>query len=259
MSRTHLVIPDQHAHPSYHNDRADWIGRLILDLKPDIVVNMGDAADLPSLSLYEKGKASFVGRNYEADIEAHLDFQDRMWRPIKTAKRRMPYKVVLEGNHEHRIKRALETDPHLAGGRYGLSFKDLAFDDHYHEVVEYEGSTPSSTEIHGIDYAHFFVSGIMGRSISSEHHAAALIDKNYKSSTCAHSHLVDFAVRTQSGGKKLFGLVAGCYQDYRAPWAGLSNNLWWSGVIIKRNVDLDGTYDPQFVSLDFLRKEYGRV
>ena len=82
MSKTHLIIPDSHAHPDYNNNRYDWIGKLILDLKPDVLINIGDTADMPSLSAYDKGKASFHGRNYEKDINAHLDAQERMWGPI---------------------------------------------------------------------------------------------------------------------------------------------------------------------------------
>ena len=82
MTRDYLLIPDQHAHPDFNNNRADWLGKFILDRKPDVVVNMGDAADMPSLSAYDKGKASFHGMNYQRDIEAHLDFQDRLWQPI---------------------------------------------------------------------------------------------------------------------------------------------------------------------------------
>lgn len=253
--KTHLIIPDQHAHPSFNNDRADWIGQLIADVKPDVVINIGDAADMSSLSYHDKGKASFHGRNYGDDIYSHLDFQERMWSPLRKLKKRWPHSVFLEGNHENRIKRALENDPHLKGA---ISFSDLDLNPYYHEVVEYEGMTPSIYTIDGIAYAHFFISGVMGRAIGGEHPASSLIDKNHMSSTCAHSHTLDFAVKTKVGGQKLMGLVAGCAQDYRAPWAGSSNDLWWSGVIVKRNV-CDGVYDPQFISLDALRKEYGSV
>jgi hypothetical protein len=176
MSKVHLVLPDPHAHPDYNNDRADWVGQLIKDIKPDVVINMGDAADLPSLSSFDKGKASFHGRNYEKDINSHLDFQDRMWAPMKKSKKKQPLRVVLEGNHEHRIKRVLESDPHLEGGKFGVSFKDLAFDDYYHEVVEYQGQTPGIYTCDGIDYAHYFISGVMGRPVGGEHHAASLIN-----------------------------------------------------------------------------------
>ena len=119
--KTHLVIGDPHAHPDFSNDRADWLGKLILDLKPDVVVNMGDTADLASMSSFDKGKASFHGRNYQKDIEAHLDFQDRMWHPIKKAKRKLPHRVVLEGNHENRIKKAIQYSPELEGDMQRLS------------------------------------------------------------------------------------------------------------------------------------------
>ena len=52
-------------------------------------------------------------------------------------------------------------------------------------------------------------------------------------------------------------MVGGCYLDYASGWNNpQSEDLWWSGVIIKRNVE-EGTYDPQFVSINSLRKEYG--
>jgi hypothetical protein len=253
----HLVIPDQHAHPDFNNDRADWVGKLILDLKPDVVINLGDAADLPSLSLYDKGKASFHSRNYEKDIQAHLDFQDRMWYPMRKAKKKQPFRVVLEGNHEHRIKRALELDPHLEGESFGISFKSLAFDDYYHEVVPYSGQTPGVTVVDGISYAHYLVSGVMGRPVGGEHHASSLVSKFHTSCTVGHSHTVDWSVRSSVNGKKVMGMVAGVYQDYQAPWAGSTTTFWWSGVVIKRGVE-DGSYSPQFVSIAELRKEYGQ-
>jgi 3',5'-cyclic AMP phosphodiesterase CpdA len=54
MSKVHLIIPDQHAHPEYLNKRADYVGQLIKDLKPDVVINLGDAADIASWS-FKKG------------------------------------------------------------------------------------------------------------------------------------------------------------------------------------------------------------
>lgn len=256
MSKTHLIIPDQHAHPDFSNERADWLGQLIKDIKPDVVVNMGDAADMASLSSYDKGKSSFHGRNYEKDITSHLDFQDRIWHPVVKAKKKLPLRVVLEGNHEHRIKKALDKDPELEGARFGISFKDLGFEDYYQRVVEYEGQTPGTIEIDGITYAHYLVSGLLGKSVSGEHHAYSLISKYHASCTVAHSHCYDYSVRHSVKGNKIIGHVTGCYQDYWAPWAGEVNKFWSSGVLVKRNVE-DGVYDHQWISLDSLRKEYG--
>jgi hypothetical protein len=159
-------------------------------------------------------------------------------------------------NHEHRIKRAIDIDPQLEGSKFGLSFKDLELDKWYDDVVEYNGGTPGIISIDGVSYAHYFISGIMGRAIGGEHHAYSLLQKQYSSCTQGHSHLADLAVRTGVGGRKIIGLVAGVYQDYHSGWAGESNSLWWRGVVVKRFVE-DGIYDPQFVSIESLRKTYG--
>lgn len=256
MTKTHLVIPDSHSHPDFNNDRADWMGQLIKDVKPDVVINLGDTADMASLSTYDKGKASFHGRNYEADIEAHLDFQERLWGPVKRSKKKQPHKVILEGNHEHRIKKAIDLSPELEGERFGVSFRDLDFDKYYNEVVEYNGQTPGLINLDGVNYAHYFISGVMGRPIGGEHHAYSLLSKNFVSCTCGHSHTADWAVRTDPYGKKIMGLVAGVYQDYDSPWAGHVNDLWSRGCVVKRNVE-GGAYDLQWISIDSLRKEYG--
>jgi hypothetical protein len=258
VSRDYLVIPDPHSHPNHSNDRADWIGKLILDRKPDVVVNMGDTWDLPSLSSFDKGKASFNGANYEKDMNAGLDFQDRMWHPMKASKKKQPHKVFLEGNHERRLNKVLEYEPHLAGERYGISYSNFQLEHYYHDVVYYNGGTPGIYTIDDISFAHFFVSGLMGRPIGGDHHAASLLAKNYSSCVAAHSHTVDWAVRSGSNGKKIMGLVAGVYQDYVSGWAGNVNNLWWQGVVYLRNVEA-GVYDPEFISIEALRRAYGGV
>ena len=257
MINSLLVIPDQHAHPDFNNDRADWLGQYIKESRPDVVVNIGDAADLASLSTYDKGKASFAARNYEADIEAHLDFQARLWEPMRRAKKRRPERYILEGNHEFRIKRALETQPELGGDKFGISFRDLDFDSYYDFVVEYVGDTPGVLALEGVNFAHFFISGIMGKPIGGLHHASSLLAKNSESSVCGHSHTADFATRTTVSGRKINGLVAGVFQDYHSPWAGNRNDLWWRGVVVLRNVE-NGNFDPEFISLDKLRREYGQ-
>ncbi len=253
MSKTHLVIPDQHSHPDYHNKRADWLGELIADIKPDVVINIGDAADMASLSGYDKGKRSFHGRTYKKDIDSHLDFQERLWSRVRRRKKGMPRAVVLEGNHEHRIERALDMSPELVGT---VSFEDLDFRRHYDDIVRYNGQTPGTIKIDGIRYAHYFISGVMGRSIGGEHPAYSILTKQFSSGTCGHSHLFDLCVRTDGDGRKVMASHCGVYQDYEADWAGECNKPWTRGVLIKRNVH-DGCYDPEWVSIDALKKAYG--
>lgn len=255
MSKTILVIPDQHAHYQHNNDRADYLARLIIDLKPDTVINMGDAADMPSLSSYDKGKRSFVGKSYKFDIDAHLEFQDRVWEPVRSTKKKMPFRVILEGNHEHRIEAALDLSPELTGT---IGFKDYQFDDYYHEVVRYDGNLPGIFKYEGILFAHFFPTGVSGRPMGGVSPGRMLVQKNKASSVAAHTHVFDYCSERNIDEVTITGLVCGCYQDYINDWAGVAGRFWQAGVAILRNVEA-GNYDLQWVSLDALRKEYGNT
>ncbi len=208
---------------------------------------------MPSLSGYDRGKKSFQGRTYKADIEAHLDFQDRLWSPVKARKKRMPRRVFCIGNHEQRIVKAIELQPELED-TIGLS--DLELDEWYDDIVYYNGNTPGTINVDGIIYAHYFVSGVKGLPIDGEHAGYSLLAKNFQSCTAGHSHKLDFSTRTRNDGTRLNGLVAGCFIDYDTGWAGEQENYWWRGVVVKENVE-NGSYDPSFVSIEQLRKLYG--
>ena len=250
---THLVIPDPHAHPDYHNERATWLGKLIVAIKPDSVINVGDMWDMPSMNTFEMGKKTW-GRQYGRDLAAGLEFDERLWAPTRKAKRKKPRAIFLEGNHEHRLKRTLNNHPEMEGL---IDFKDFQLDRNYDEVIEYYGQTPGVVQVDGVSYAHYFISGVMGRPIGGEHPAYSCITKLGSSATCGHIHTRDFSMRSDiNGDKKRLGLVCGVYQDYDADWAGRINRLWWRGVVVKRNVE-GGNYDHQWISLESLKKEYG--
>lgn len=253
MSKIHLVIPDPHAKPNTSNARALWIGELIKDLKPDVVVNIGDMFDMESLSSYDKGKIQSYGRKYDADINAGLDFDEKLWHAVRKAKKKRPYRVFLEGNHEHRLKRLLEVE-HAFDGK--MSFNDFNLTRNYDAVVEYDGTTPGNIIIDNINYAHYFISGVKGYAVGGANPAKSLIKHQKMSATCGHLHQLDFAIETNGKGQKVMGLFAGVGHDHYERYAGAANRLWSPGIIIKREVE-NGMYDIQTVSLNALRKEYG--
>jgi len=209
---------------------------------------------MPSLCSYDKGKRSFVGRTYQADVNAHNDFQSKLWDTVRSAKKKLPRRVTLIGNHEERIGRAVDLQPELEGI---ISYDDLQLKDWYDDVVHYDGGTPGTIVVDGIKYSHYAITGVSGRPISGEHTAYSLLAKHYQSSVVGHLHTFDYCVRTRADGRKIMGLCAGVYQDYKAGWAGECNHLWWSGVSVLRNVE-GGTYDLQTISMDALKKEYHR-
>lgn len=248
----HLVVPDPHATPGVSNRRANWAGKLINDLKPDVVVVLGDTADMPSLCTYDKGRKSAIGRTYQRDIDVHGDFQERLWHTVRRSKRKLPRRITLIGNHEYRIERAVDIQPELEGV---VSLDDLCLGKFYDEVVPYEGSTPGSITLDGVNYAHYLVSGISGRPISGERHASSLISKRLSSCVVGHSHLLDIATRTTHNGKRVYGIAAGCYQEHSPSFAGDAAKLWWRGVILLDNVN-GGSFDLRTISLDSIRREY---
>lgn len=219
-----------------------------------MVVNLGDGWDMPSLSGYEKGKKSFQGRTYAQDIAAGCEFQDMLWGTVRAGKKRLPRRVYLIGNHEQRIDRAIEIQPELSGT---VDYSDLDLGRWYDDVVHYQGNTPGVIEIDGIHYAHYFVSGVMGRAVGGEHPAYTLLSKKYVSCTQGHVHVFDPCVRTRADGRKIIGLVAGVFQDYDSEWAGEAGKLWWRGCFVKRGVE-DGCYDFEAISIERLKKEYGK-
>src|SRR5690348_3628069 len=67
---THFVIPDTQAKPGVPTEHLGWIGEEIVSVLPDVVIHIGDHADMPSLSHYDRGKLQFEGRRYKKDVEA---------------------------------------------------------------------------------------------------------------------------------------------------------------------------------------------
>lgn len=254
MSKTVVVYTCAHAEPEVSNERFDWLGKLLYDVRPEYVVDLGDGADLRSLNSFDTSKPNaIVSQSYERDIDCYLDAQERIRWPIKKGKVKRPRFYGLEGNHEHRIKKAIEANPRMEGNRFGLSFKHLETDRWFDEYHEYEYGAPAIKEYDGVHYAHYISSGNYGTAMSGEHHGYNLLKKKMASCTVGHSHKRNIYFRDDA---KAIGLVAGCFKGDKESWAGQANEEWWGGVIIKHHLE-DGYYEPQFVSLEALRKEYG--
>jgi len=257
MSRTAIVWSCAHAKPEDSNERFDWLARLIYDVKPDYCIDLGDGADMCSLNSYDtRYPKAIVSQSYEADIEAYNDSQERLRRLFKKNKRKRPYWIGLEGNHCWRIKKAIAHDPRLEGQRYGISFSHLQTDYWFDEYHEYHNSAPAVVDYDGISYAHFFSSGNYGTPVSGLHHAYTLLQNRNHSSTCGHSHKRGIYFKDSAHPRPLIGLVAGCFKGGEESWAGQANDSWWKGVVIKREIE-NGVYEPQFVSMDTLKKTYG--
>jgi hypothetical protein len=241
-----LIVPDSHAHPGYDNERFHWLGKFILQEKPDVIVNLGDMADMPSLSSYDKGKGSGENRRHIDDVAATeealeiLDEYEVKARAQDKKAKRKPYaprKIITLGNHEYRCNRYANDNPELIGtiGTDMLPYASFGYEvKEYHEPVL----------VGGIAFSHDFPSGISGRPIGGENIGTTLIQKNFMSSVCGHNHLYHHSERTRVDGRKMFGLSAGCYvhPDMIEGWNRATYHLWWRGVVMLENVS-EGYYD----------------
>lgn len=253
--RTHLIIPDTQCKPGVPADHLEWVGQYIVDKKPDVIVHLGDHADMESLSSYDRGKLKFEGRRYNEDIRAAHMGWDMINGPMEEHNARMreqkmkqykPEKHILMGNHEERILRAVQDNPVLLGT---IGMDDLGYDRYgwtVHPFLE-------AVEIDGIWYSHFFPNPMTGRPLGGV--LSTRIKNVGFSFTMGHQQGKDLAHRYLANGEAQRGLVVGsCYlhnEDYKGP----QGNHHWRGIVMKHEVR-DGNYDLMEVSLNYLCRKY---
>lgn len=242
LGRMHMVIPDTQVKPGVNTDHLEWAGNYASEKRPDVIVMIGDWWDMPSLSSYDKGKLSFEGRRYIDDIKAGRRAMERFLEPIKSVKGYKPRLVFTLGNHEHRIVRYVENNPEFSG-KFG--FDDLGLREYGWEIHDFL----KPVEIDGILYAHYFVSGAMGRPVTS---AAALLREYQQSCTMGHNQNYDVAVHKKTLNRALF---AGCCYTHEENYLTPQGQGHKRHIIIKHEVE-DGKYDLMEVSIKFLEKAY---
>jgi predicted phosphodiesterase len=242
-----LIIGDPHANHDYDNDRFTALGEYIVQEKPEYVVCLGDMADMPSLSSYDKGTKGFEGRRYSKDVEAVIDAQEKLFAPIKEVNRMLLKKKVKQykpklymtlGNHEHRIDRATEHSAELDGT---ISINDLQYKKFGWKCTPFK----ECLTIKGISFSHYFTTGAMGRPISGINIGNSMMNKLHCSAVQGHSHLISHQESTKPDGQKIFGLSAGCYSHpaYSENWCRDTEYQWWRGVITLEGLDGEGYYD----------------
>lgn len=247
--KIHLVIGDSHAKPGVSNARYTMLGKLIADIRPDVVIDIGDWWDMESLSSYDKGKKSFEGRRYKKDIEAGIDAMDRVGNEISKCPVYSPRLVRTLGNHEDRNKRVASLNPELDGLISDADFKSADYGWNERPFLE-------PYVIDGIAYCHYFASGIMGRPISGENPAASTLTRKKMSCVFGHNHVLDFATRNDATGRRMSAVSAGCFFEHSESYAGPQvNRMWDRGLVVLREVQR-GEFDFEWISMAAVKKRY---
>lgn len=250
-----LVIPDCQVKEGVSLDHLTWAGKAIVDYKPDVVVNLGDFADMPSLSSHDaKGSKYFEGLRYKKDVEAAKEAMRLLLSPLKEFQDKQkknkekvykPRKVMLLGNHEDRIDRAINNNPTLEGL---ISTEDLEYgkDWEVHQFLR-------PVFIGGVGFNHFWPVGVMGRPASS---AATIISKLHMSCVAGHQQGKQVAYGRRADGQSITSIIVGSYYLHDEHYMDQLSNRHWRGLLVMNEVK-DGHFDEMFLSIEYLQKRYG--
>lgn len=142
--KTAVVWSCAHADPDVNNDRFDWLGKFIYDLRPDYCIDLGDGADMRSLNTYDtRYPQAIVSQSYEKDIDVYNDSQERIRHQFKKNKKKMPTWIGFEGNH------CVPKDTDVLTKRGWLNIEEVTTED---SVMSLEGWT-SVEETHKVFYS----------------------------------------------------------------------------------------------------------
>lgn len=253
--KKHLVIPDTQVKPGVPLDHLAWLGQYILKIRPDVIICLGDFADMPSLCSYDEGKKSFEGRRYKNDIESVKRGMEMLLGPMlreqsKAAKgggkRYRPRLVLTLGNHEDRITRAIESDAKLEGV---LSLEDLGYVSFGWEVYPYL----QPVTVDGIVYNHYFPTGQMGHPCTT---ARSILNKYHMSCFAGHQQGRDIAYARRADGSTITAIISGSFYQHDEDYLSPITNSVWKGVWVLHEVQ-NGAFDEMPVSISYLKRKYG--
>lgn len=242
----HLVIPDCQVKPGVPLDHLTWAGKYAAEKRPDVIVCLGDFADMPSLCSYDVGKKSFEGRRLRKDLDIAKEGMERLMQPIARTRGYNPRLVFTEGNHEERIERLCENDPKLDGL---ISLDDLAYKDYGWKVHPFL----KPVKINGVSYSHYFPTGVMGWPCRT---ARSMLTKFHQSCVAGHTPGKDIAYAHRVDGTSVTCIIAGSFyqhdEDFLKP---IINRQYWRGLLMLHEVK-DGAFDEMFVSMNYLKRKF---
>ena len=250
-----LVIPDCQIKDGVPTEHLTWAGKAICDYRPDVVVNLGDFADMPSLSSHDvKGSKYFEGLRYKTDIAVAKEAMQKLLQPLRDLQSRQrtnkekvykPRLVMLMGNHENRIDRAVNNNPTLEGL---ITTKDLCYDKDW-EVHDFL----RPVFIGGVGFSHYWPVGAMGRPAGT---ASAIINKLHMSCIAGHQQGKQVAYGKRADGTPVTAIIVGSYYLHDESYMDQLSNRHWRGLLVMNEVK-DGAFDEMFLSMDYLQRKYG--
>jgi hypothetical protein len=253
IGRRHLLIPDVQVKPKQSFKHLEWAGRYAADKQPEVIVQIGDFADMPSLSGWDRGRRDFENRRYRLDVSSTKAAMEVFMNQLAKVQGYKPIMHLTLGNHEARIDRATQDSPELEGA---LSVRDLGFEEFGWQVHDFL----EVLVVDGIAYSHFFPRSSNGKVMQSKNgapSARAQLIREGRSATAGHVQGFDIAC-APIAGRLQWGLQAGSYYLHDEKYLGPQGNNHWRGLVLKNGVDR-GMYSPIPIDIGYLKKRYSPV
>lgn len=258
MDSTILVVGDAHVGADDPLVRFDYANELIMDKRPDKIIIMGDFLTLNCLSAWDMNKRmKMEGRRYFDEIVQGNEALDRMFHGLNIDNQRLrknkkklyiPDIIYIEGNHEDRLTRYMESDPTFQGT---VSIpKDLQLAERAIKWVPYR----EYYHHNGIAFTHIPHNSV--KPVSGKYHVHKAMDCTIQSVVYGHTHKLETACRHVPGMKHLQQVLsAGCFFEHDEEYVhGLITN-YWKGLILLNNYK-EGRFDIATYSLGRMRRTY---
>ena len=261
--KTILLCGDSHASPQSPNRRYTWLGNLIVERQPDVIVSIGDFADMSTLSSYDKGTKASWGKLYKDDVRVTREAQELMFAPLTKynntvgKKKKAQYKpltVHTLGNHDDgRYNTFNSKNPEMSEH---ITIKDLEYDKWWTHVVPYL----DTFQLWNIAFSHFFYTKSQRYPAAT---AAKVLQINHQSSVMGHSHSYDFAHDYNRQKTKITAVNPGCFLDNHEKGdtynytGGQGRDKWWNGLVMLNDVNEKGEFDVEQININRIEASYG--
>jgi hypothetical protein len=221
-----MVFGCAHDAPGTSKQRFANAGKLAADLRPDVIVDLGDTMDLDSLSGHAiPGSADDRQRpSFRAEIASLTEAQEAF-----NAHAPSPDEVArwhLHGNHENRAWRYEQNNP-TSDGVFTLEIDQV--------YARFGWTVKSFREwlyLNGVGFTHAPING-MGREVGGVNANQTVAREATHSVVWSHTHKREFIERPKFGvgnGVQVYNTGSFMPQGYLKAYAGLSMTGWTYGV-----------------------------
>jgi hypothetical protein len=242
--------------PGVPLDHVGWVAQALVDYQPDVIVNIGDFWDYPSLSTHDKpGSLALEGARYEEDTLIGCDAFNTLSAPLnleikrqsRNKKRWKPELHFAFGNHEDRVTRAANADPKMSGS---LSLRHCTTPGwQRHDFL-------SRFWVDQIVFSHYF------QNQNSKFPIAGTIDNRLtrigESFVQGHQQGFLYGSRVYPTGRMRHGLVAGSCYLHAENYKGAQGNSHFRGIVVLNEVSA-GNYCVMPLTLSYLCRRYEKM